>query len=582
MVGMRWALQMTGKAAESPSRSEAAAALSGFYIALLGVGLFSAVINLLYLTGSFYMLQIYDRVIPSRSISTLVALSVLAATLYVGQGLLDFLRARILVRIARSLDERLSPRVFTVVGRLPLLGRTGGHQPLRDLDQVRSFVAGGGPLGFFDLPWMPLYIAICFFFHPLIGFAALFGAIILVAITLCTEVLTRKPIKTAALHGAARASVAEATRRNAEVLAAMGMAGHVAAIWQDINQKHLRAQEKASDVAGSLTGLSKTMRMGLQSAVLGIGAYLVIQGEASAGIIIAGSILAARSLAPIELVLAHWKGFVSARQSWTRLQQLFAVVQVPESVLSLPRPFARLSLDNVIVVPPGEQRVVVSDISFTLKAGSGLGIIGPSASGKSCLARALVGVWKPARGSVRLDGATHNQWTPEELGRDIGYLPQDIELFDGTIGQNIARFDPAAEATAIIRAAEQASVHEMIVGFPKGYETQIGEAGTALSAGQRQRIALARALYGEPFLVVLDEPNSNLDAEGEQALTRAIFRVRERGGIAVLIAHRPSALAAVDHVLVMADGAAKAFGPRDQVLRPAVHAVPGVAIAGGA
>jgi ATP-binding cassette, subfamily C, bacterial PrsD len=573
---------MSGKAAESTSRSEAAVAVSGFYMALLGVGLFSAVINLLYLTGSFYMLQIYDRVIPSRSISTLVALSVLAATLYVGQGLLDFLRARILVRIARSLDERLSPRVFTVLGRLPLLGRTGGHQPLRDLDQMRSFLAGGGPLGFFDLPWMPFYIAICFFFHPLIGFAALFGATILIVITLCTEALTRKPVKAAALHGAARASVAEATRRNAEVLAAMGMAGHVAAIWQDINQKHLRAQEKASDVAGSLTGVSKTMRMGLQSAVLGIGAYLVIQGEASSGIIIAGSILAARSLAPIELVLAHWKGFVSARQSWTRLQQLFAMVQVPESLLSLPRPFARLSLDNVIVVAPGEQRVVVSEISFTLEAGSGLGIIGPSASGKSCLARALVGIWTPARGSVRLDGATHNQWTPEKLGRDIGYLPQDIELFDGTIGQNIARFDPTAEAAVVIRAAEQAGVHEMIVGFPKGYETQIGEAGTALSAGQRQRIALARALYGEPFLVVLDEPNSNLDAEGEQALTRAIVRVRERGGIAVLIAHRPSALAAVDHVLVMANGTAKAFGPRDQVLRPAVHAVPAVAIAGGA
>jgi ATP-binding cassette subfamily C protein len=519
------------------------------------------------------MLQVYDRVIPSRSVPTLVALSVLAGVLYVGQAGLDFFRRRILLRMARSFDERLSPRVFALTARLPLTVGGVGVQPLRDLDQVRGFLAGGGPLGFFDLPFMPFYLAICFIFHPLIGLVVLAGAFVLVFLTICTQVFARKAIKAATQHGAVRSSLAEASRRNAEVVAAMGMTGRLGATWQEINQKHLDAHERASDVAGGLGGLSKVVRMALQSGVLGLGGYLVIQGEASAGIIIAASILSARALSPVEQVIAHWKGYVSARQSWTRLRELFSALPQHATGLPLRKPSSTLSVEGVGVLPPGGQRLVVDNVSLVLKSGSALGIIGPSASGKSSLARALVGVWRPARGSVRLDGATLDQWSPEALGQWVGYLPQDIELFDGTIGQNIARFETNPDPELVIRAAEQAGVHGLIVRQPQGYETRIGEGGMALSGGQRQRIALARALYGDPFLIVLDEPSSNLDGEGEQALTQAIADVRARGGIAVVIAHRPSALAAVDQVLVMGDGQVKTFGPKEQVLRPMGSAV---------
>ncbi|MCJ2092246.1 type I secretion system permease/ATPase [Methylobacterium sp. J-072] len=550
-------------------------AIRGCRSAVIGLFLFSALINILYLTGSFYMLQVYDRVLPSRSVPTLIALSALAAVLYGGQAALDFCRQRVLARMARSVDEHLSPRVFTLVTRLPLMGRGGGAglQPLRDLDQVRSFLAGGGPLAFFDLPWMPFYLAICFLFHPLIGLAASAGAVVLVLLTICTEVFTRRPVKAAALHGAARMSLAEASRRNAEVVVAMGMGGRLNARWSAVNQQHLDAHERAGDVAGGLGGASKVARMALQSGVLGLGAYLVIHGEASSGIIIAGSILSARALAPVELVIAHWKAFAGARQSWGRLRELFVAVPETAEPLPLRPPASTLSVEALSVVPPGDQRLVVRDLSFALQSGSALGVIGPSASGKSSLARALVGVWRPARGSVRLDGAALDQWSPEALGRHVGYLPQDIELFDGTIGQNIAQFEPDADPEAIIRAAEQAGVHELIVRLLQGYDTRIGEGGMALSGGQRQRIGLARALYGDPFLVVLDEPNSNLDSEGEQALTQAIANVRARNGIAVIVAHRPSALASVDQVLVMGGGEAKALGPKEQIMRPAAQAV---------
>ncbi|MGU3341768.1 type I secretion system permease/ATPase [Methylobacterium mesophilicum] len=568
-------MQPSASAASKPSPVSFLSAVRGCRGAVIGLFLFSALINVLYLTGSFYMLQVYDRVLPSRSVPTLIALSALAAVLYGGQAALDFCRQRVLARMARSLDEHLSPRVFTLVTRLPLMGRGGGAglQPLRDLDQVRSFLAGGGPLAFFDLPWMPFYLAICFLFHPLIGLAASAGALVLVLLTICTEAFTGRPVKAAALHGAARMGLAEASRRNAEVVAAMGMGGRLSARWSAVNQQHLDAHERAGDVAGGLGGASKVARMALQSGVLGLGAYLVIHGEASSGIIIAGSILSARALAPVELVIAHWKAFAGARQSWARLRELFAAMPETAEPLPLRPPASTLSVEALSVVPPGDQRLVVRDLSFALQSGSALGVIGPSASGKSSLARALVGVWRPARGSVRLDGAALDQWSPEALGRHVGYLPQDIELFDGTIGQNIARFEPDADPETIIRAAEQAGVHELIVRLLQGYDTRVGEGGMALSGGQRQRIGLARALYGDPFLVVLDEPNSNLDSEGEQALTQAIANVRARNGIAVIVAHRPSALAAVDQVLVMGGGEAKALGPKEQIMRPAAQAV---------
>jgi ATP-binding cassette, subfamily C, bacterial PrsD len=521
------------------------------------------------------MLQVYDRVIPSRSVPTLIALSVLAGMLYAGQAALNFFRSRILLRMGRSFDERLSPRVFALIAHLPLAGRAGaaGLQPLRDLDQVRGFLAGGGPLGLFDLPWIPFYLAICFLFHPLIGLAALVGALVLILMTICAEAFTRKPIKVAAQHGAARNTLAEASRRNAEVMAAMGMAGRLGVTWDEINQKHLDAHERASDVAGGLGDVSKAARLAVQSGVLGIGAYFVIHGEASAGIIIAGSIISSRALAPIEQVIAHWNGFMSARQSWVRLRELFSAFPEQAEGLPLRKPASTLSVESVSLIPPSGQCFVVKGVSFVLKKGNALGIIGPSASGKSSLARALVGVWRPAHGSVRLDGATLDQWSPEALGQHIGYLPQDIELFEGTIGQNIARFETDPDPEAIIRAAEQAGVHNLIVRLPQGYETRIGEGRMALSGGQRQRIALARALYGDPFLVVLDEPNSNLDGEGDQALRQAIEGVRARGGIAIVIAHRPSALIAVDQVLLMANGEPMAFGPKEQIMRPVARSV---------
>ena len=543
--------------------------------AFFGLAIFSGLINLLYLTGSFYMLQVYDRVIPSRSVPTLIALSLLAAALFAGQAALDYFRSRVLLHMARSLDERLSPRVFRIISQMPLRSGSSaaGLQPLRDLDQVRGFLSGGGPLGLFDLPWMPFYLAICFAFHPMIGIAALCGAVMLISITLCAEVFTHKPIAEVAQHAAARNGLAEATRRNAEVVAALGMGGRLATLWARSNEKHLDAQDRASGVSGGLSALSKAARSALQSGVLGLGAFLVIHNEASGGVIIASSIMTSRALAPVEMLISQWKGFGAARQGWRRLRELFAAFPEVDDPMPLETPCRSLIVESLSIAPPGGTRMVVNNVGFELKAGSALGVIGPSASGKSSLARALVGVWRPQRGAVRLDGAALGQWAPESLGRHIGYLPQDVELLSGTIASNIARFDADPDPEVVIRAARQAGVHELIVQFPQGYSTRLGEGGVALSGGQRQRIALARALYGDPFLVVLDEPNSSLDADGEQALTQAILNVRERGGIAVIMAHRPSALASVDMVLAMANGEAKGFGPRDEILRKVLRPV---------
>jgi PrtD family type I secretion system ABC transporter len=521
------------------------------------------------LTGSLFMLQVYDRVLPSRSVPTLVALGVLAAALFAFQGFLDMTRARILVRIGSFLDEQLSGRVYDAVARLPLVtqGRVDGLQPVRDLDQMRGFLSGLGPTALFDLPWMPLYLAICFAFHVWIGITALAGAAVLVSLTLWTEMLTRGPARTAAEGSAARMGLAEASRRNAEVLQAMGMRGRLAAAWSIANTKYQQSSQRAADVAGGLGAASRVLRMMLQSAVLGVGAYLAINQEATAGIIIASSILVSRALAPVEIAIANWKGFVAARQSRRRLSDLLHLLDTGTPTMALPPPTASLAVEALCVTPPGQQKIVVQDASFTLEKGQGLGIIGPSASGKSSLARGMVGVWPAARGKVRLDGAALEHWPSEALGPHIGYLPQDVELFDGTVAENIARFVPDPDPAKIIAAARAAAVHELILRLPDGYETRIGESGTALSAGQRQRIALARALFGEPFLVVLDEPNSNLDAEGDEALTQAILGARARGAIVIVIAHRPSALQAVDLILAIANGRIQAIGPKEEVLR---------------
>jgi len=552
----------------SPVRSELAEALAACRGAFYGTALISGMSNILMLTGAMFMLEIYDRVLPSRSMPTLVGLLVLAAALFTALGILDAIRGRILVRIGGALDETLSGRVYDTLMRLPLRvgARSDGTQPLRDLDAVRSYLSGLGPVALFDLPWIPLYLAICFAFHPLIGFAALAGAIILIVLTLLTEILMRAPARAATEAAVARNGLAEASRRNAEALVAMGMAGHIAARWSEANRQYMRSQQEASDLGGGLGAISKVLRMMLQSGVLAVGAYLVIHQEASAGIIIAASILSARALAPVDLAIANWKGFVAARQSWQRLNRLLTMSPARLTPMQLQTPVQRLTVEAVSASPPGVPKVVVQDITFELEAGQGLGIIGPSGSGKSSLVRLLVGVWQPMRGNVRLDGAALDQWASDALGRHIGYLPQDVELLAGTVAENIARFEPDPDNEAVIAAAKAVGVHDLIVRLPGGYDTPIGEQGSALSAGQAQRVALARAVYRDPFLVVLDEPNSNLDSEGEEALTRAILGVRERMGIVIVVAHRPSAIAGVDRLLMMNQGKAQAIGPKDEVL----------------
>lgn len=553
--------------------SEIRALLVSCRHAFWGILVFSGLSNILMLTGSFFLLQVYDRVLPSRSIPTLVALMLLATTLYILQGALDLIRSRLGVRIGRYLDETLCARVFDALVRLPLKTRGDGDgiQPLRDLDSLRSFLSSGGPSVLFDLPWMPLYVGICFIFHVWIGVAALAGVIVLVALTIFTELRTKSVAEASSGLAASRYSLAAEGRRNAEVLQAMGMRQQAAERWRDVNLRYLAAHERASDVASFLGGMSKVFRYILQSGVLALGAYLVIHQEATAGIIIASSILTSRALAPVELAIANWKGMIAARQSARRLDRLLTLMPADDERLALPDPSQSLVVDRICVAAPGSRVPLIDNISFKLKQGQGLGIIGPSGSGKSSLARALVGVWPRLSGNITLDNASLEHWPSDTLGREIGYLPQNVELFDGSIALNIARFDPRAKATDVLEAAKAAGVHDLVLSFPDAYSTRIGEGGMSLSAGQRQRIGLARALYGNPFLVVLDEPSSNLDSEGEEALTEAILNIRRRGGIAIIVAHRPKALDGVDHALVLSEGRMQSFGPRDDVLRKSLR-----------
>lgn len=530
--------------------------------------LISSVINILYLTGSLFMLEVYDRVLPSRHLATLAGLCAIAATLFIFQGFLDFLRGRILTRVGLHLDQALHDRVYNLIVRMPVSARgsTDSLQPLRDLDQVRSFVSGAGPIALFDLPWMPFYLTICFIFHPLIGLMTLCGGLILLCFTLATDMMLRTPSRAGSFHGGRRNALLEAARRSVEAVQSMGMMDRLGIRWKHANDDYLESQRIASDIGGGFSSASKILRMMLQSAVLAIGAYLVINQEASAGIMIASSILTSRALAPVELALAHWKSFVAARQSWARLNSLLGATDIGQERTALPAPRSALSVEGALWAAPGTERPVLQDICFTLEAGSALGVVGPSASGKSSLARLLVGVVRPTRGKIRLDGASLDQWHDVGLGDHIGYLPQDVDLLPGTVAENISRFTSNVSSERLLKAAQAAGVHDLILRFTDGYDTRLGEGGLVLSVGQRQRIALARALYGNPFLIVLDEPNSNLDMDGEKALTEAIQNVRERGGVAVVVAHRPSALAACNLIMMMSDGKVTAFGPKDEVL----------------
>jgi ATP-binding cassette subfamily C protein len=413
---------------------------------------------------------------------------------------------------------------------------------------------------------MPLYIAFVYYLHPWLGILTIGGALILTGLTILAEVLTRRHSGSAQKAAIARSAISDSHARNADVIRAMGFSARAIARFEKINSEHLCLQTKTNDVAGTLSGISKVLRMILQSAVLGLGAFLTISGELTAGAIIAASVAAARALAPVDLAISQWKNVVAARRSYARLTETLTSIDQDRPLVVLPAPRSNLKVERVTIAAPSTGSVVLSDICFELKAGQATGIIGPSGGGKSTLARALTGVWPLLRGSVRLDDADYSQWAPDDLGEHIGYLPQEVSLLDGTVSENISRLDPNPNGQLILEAAKAAGVHEMIVRLPEGYETPLGPHGTALSAGQRQRIALARALYNQPFLVVLDEPNSNLDAEGEAALTQAIHGVRNRGGIVVVVAHRPSALAAVDMIGVIQNGKLAAFGSKNEVL----------------
>jgi PrtD family type I secretion system ABC transporter len=528
----------------------------------------SGLINLLALTGSFYMLQIYDRAIPSGSIPTLVALSVLAIGLYFFQGLFDTIRSQLLVRVGAKLDKKIGPLIHRVAIDMPRLGFSVPEslERGRDVDTVRGFLGSQGPSAFFDLPWMPIYLAFIYILHPWLGAMTIGGAIILAILTLCSELMTRRLGSATRSAALVRNTIADSNARNADVVKAMGFAHVAVERFRSANTEHLELQTRTSDIAGTFAAMARVLRMLLQSALLGLGAYLTIKGQVSAGAIIACSVASARALAPVDTAIGNWKSFVAARMAFARLRETLAALASASEATDLPAPRDGLSVERLTVATPASGQVLLSDISFEASAGQAIGIIGPSGSGKTTLVRALTGVWPLLRGHVRLDGADLDQWRPEKLGQHIGYLPQETNLLDGTVEENIARFSPDADPGRVIAAAKAAAVHDMIVRLPDGYRTQLGPNGTALSAGQRQRIGLARALYGDPFLVVLDEPNSNLDSEGDQALKVAIDQVKARGGIVIVISHRPSALAAVDMVAVVQQGKLAAFGPRDSIL----------------
>lgn len=565
---------------KSSTQRSAEKLTKGFRSVAIFLFFISGIINILALTGAFYMLQIYDRALTSASIPTLLAISLLAVGLYFFQGLFDILRSQILVRVGARLDRKVAPLAHQVAVDMPRFGFSSAEalERGRDVDTVRGFLGGQGPIALFDLPWMPLLIAFVYILHPLLGALAIGGVVVLTLLTIVTEVMTRSLTSTTHNAVVTRNAIADSNARNAEVLKAMGFSARAVARFNRANEEHLILQTRANDVTGTFGAISRVLRMILQSAVLGLGAYLTIQGELSPGAIIAASVASARALAPIDLAIANWKGVVAARAAYGRLKETVAALASITEPLELPAPKRSLRVEGITVAAPGTGRVLLSDVTFELKAGDALGIIGSSGGGKTTLARALTGIWPTLRGSVRLDDADLSQWRDIKLGSYIGFLPQEVSLLDGTVEDNIARLEETPDPRAVVSAAMAAGVHQMIVRMPDGYKTELGPQGAALSGGQRQRIGLARALYGDPFLVVLDEPNSNLDAEGEAALTAAIEGVKRRGGIVIVIAHRPSALAAVDLVAVVQNGKMTAFGPKDEVLSAILHpTVPAVA-----
>lgn len=558
--------------AQKPTRSEVTAVLLASRAAFASTAVFSCLVNILMLTGPLFMLQVYDRVLTSGSVPTLVALIGIVTALYAYYGFLEYLRARILVRIGRRVEEGLRDRVFDSMAEHALRRSQGiGGQPIADLAAVRQFLSGQGPFAFLDMPWVPVYLTVIFLMHWVLGVAALLAAFVIFILAYWSEQATRGPLAEANAAIVKSSIMTDESRRNSEALHSLGMRGAIRKKWADMQQVALDHQTIANDVGGSLAAASRVLRLMVQSGVLALGAYLALQHEISAGAMIAASIIMGRALAPVEQAVASWQQFLGFRKALERLKNILASVPVVANRMKLPQPKGKLEVENLIVQMPGAEKPVLQGITFTVEPGKGIGVIGPTGAGKSTLARALVGVMPITRGTVRLDGATHDQRDIDEAGKLIGYLPQDIQLFDGTAAQNIARFDVNADPAKIVEAAQLANVHDLIMRLPKGYDTPLGENGARLSAGQRQRLALARALFGDPVLFVLDEPNSNLDAEGEAALDRAIRVSMARGASVVVIAHRPSALASIQQILVLSEGRTVALGPRDEILKKVLN-----------
>lgn len=548
--------------------TELGAALKRSRRAFIGIGVFSAVINLLMLTGPLYMLQVYDRVLLSRSMSTLVALSILMGGLYAFMGLLELIRSRVLVRIGNRIEDDLGKRTFDIWVKQGQFGQSKSHvRPLDDLTTVKTFLSGPAPGALFDIPWAPIFIAVIWILHWTLGLAALLGAIIIFIVATLNELTTRKTLLESRKQHMASRVIAESSYKQSDSVTAMGMGKHIQDRWRTIKDEGAQLHMVGSDRAGGYTATTKAFRMFLQSSILGLGCALAVVQIITPGAMIAASIIMGRALAPIQMAIGQWKGFINARASYDRLNAFYQAVPDEGDPLQLPEPTGHIAVQNVTAAPPNSNTAVLHNVNFEIKAGQGLGVIGPSASGKSTLAKLLVGVWMTQRGAVRLDGATYDQWNRDILGPHIGYLPQDVALFDGTIKDNIARFDPQAADEAIVEAAKNADVHNMILQMPNGYETLIGSGNLILSGGQVQRIALARALYGDPKLLVLDEPNANLDADGDKALTNAIAGSRKRGNTVIVMTHRPSAIAAVDTLLMLRAGRVEEFGPKDKVLK---------------
>jgi ATP-binding cassette subfamily C exporter for protease/lipase len=530
------------------------------------VGTFSAIINLLALIPSLYMLQVYDRVLSSRNEITLLMLTLMMLGGYLFSSALELIRSFVLVRVGAQFDMQLNKRLYTAAFEQNLK-QAGGNagQALSDLTTLRQFLTGNALFAFFDAPWFPVYLIVIFFFEPWLGLFATCGVAILVVLAIVNERVTYQPLKEANSMAIASNTAATNNLRNAEVIESMGMLPNLMSRWFKLHGKFLSLQAQASQKAGTITAVTKFFQMSLSSSVLGLGALLVLDNKITSGMMIAASILLGRTLAPVQQIIGVWKSWSSTRSAFERLTSLLEANPAREAGMELPKPEGRLNVEGVHAAPPGVRSPVVKGVSFAIQPGDVLGVVGPSGSGKSTLARLLVGVWPAMMGKVRLDGADIYAWNKAELGPHVGYLPQDIELFSGTVAENIARFGDI-DSEKVVQAAKRAGVHDLILHFPEGYDTKLGDGGAGLSGGQKQRLGLARAMYDDPSLIVLDEPNSNLDEAGEQALVNAVLDLRQRGKTIVLITHRPSAISVTTKLLLMNDGGVQMFGPTKDVL----------------